>query len=414
MKLLKDKVAKLSFVALLAASSAAMLYTPTAAAHGEKSQAAFMRMRTIHWFDLNWSKEEVKVNDTMTVTGKFHVFAGWPETVDKPEIAFLNVGIPGPVFIRAGSWIGGHLVPRSASLELGETYEFKVLLKARRPGDWHVHSMLSVKGGGPIIGPGKWTTITGSMRDFVDPVTTLTGTTVDLETYNLDNTYFWHGLWYVIGLAWLAYWIRKPMFIPRSIAVEAGKANSLITPTDRKVGLGFTVGAIAIVAASMASTNEKYPITTPLQAGLLRGMKSIEMPATTVSVKVEDATYRVPGRAMQMTLKVTNNGDSPVRLGEFETASVRFLDSAVLEDTTGYPDDLLAEDGLTVSDNSPLAPGQTRTISVTASDAAWEVYRLADLIYDPDSRFAGLLFFFDAAGKRQMVTVDAPLIPVFI
>ncbi|HCW07257.1 MAG TPA: methane monooxygenase/ammonia monooxygenase subunit B, partial [Cytophagales bacterium] len=69
---------------------------------------------------------------------------------------------------------------------------------------------------------------------------------------------------------------------------------------------------------------------------------------------------------------------------------------------------------LTVSDNSPLAPGQTRTVEVTASDAAWEVYRLADLIYDPDSRFAGLLFFTDEAGNRQMVTIDAPLIPSFI
>ena len=414
MKLLKDKVAKLSFVALLAASSAAMLYTPTVAAHGEKSQAAFMRMRTIHWFDLNWSKEEVKVNDTMTVTGKFYVFAGWPETVDKPEVSFLNVGIPGPVFIRQGSWIGGQLVPRSVSLELGETYEFKVLLKARRPGDWHVHSMMNVQGGGPIIGPGKWTTITGSMKDFVNPVTTLTGETIDLETYNLDNTYFWHALWYAIGLAWLAYWVRKPMFIPRSIAIESGKSNTLITSTDKKVGMAFTAGTIALVAFGMTSTNAKYPITTPLQAGLLRGMKTFEMPAKTITVKVEDATYRVPGRAMQMTLKITNNGDSAVRLGEFNTASVRFLDSAVLEDTTGYPDDLLAEDGLTVSDNSPLAPGQTRTVQVTASDAAWEVYRLADLIYDPDSRFAGLLFFFDESGKRQMVTVDAPLIPVFI
>jgi len=74
----------------------------------------------------------------------------------------------------------------------------------------------------------------------------------------------------------------------------------------------------------------------------------------------------------------------------------------------------LAEEGLTVSDNSPLAPGQKRTVQVTASDAAWEVYRLADLIYDPDSRFAGLLFFWDAAGNRQLVTIDAPLIPTFI
>ena len=414
MKILKDKVAKLSFVALLITMTAAMFYTPTASAHGEKSQAAFMRMRTIHWFDLNWSKEEVPVNDTMTISGKFFVFTGWPETVDKPEISFLNIGIPGPVFIRAGSWIGGQLVPRSVSLELGETYEFKVLLKARRPGDWHVHTMLNVKGGGPIIGPGKWVTVTGSMGSFVNPVTTLTGETIDLETYNLSNTYFWHAAWYAVGLIWVAYWARKPLFIPRSIAVEAGKADSLITPADKKVTLAFAVGTIAVIAATMASTNEKFPITTPLQAGLLRGIKSIQLPVPTVAVKVEDATYRVPGRAMQMTLTITNNGDSPVRLGEFNTAGVRFLDAAVAQDETGYPDDLLAEEGLTVSDNSAIAPGQSRTVQVTASDAAWEVYRLADLIYDPDSRFAGLLFFYDAAGNRQLVTIDAPLIPTFI
>jgi len=414
MKLIKDKVAKLSFVALLVSVTAAMFYTPTASAHGEKSQAAFMRMRTIHWFDLNWSKDELSVNDTMTISGKFHVFAGWPETVDKPEISFLNIGIPGPVFIRAGSWIGGQLVPRSVTLELGETYEFKVLLKARRPGDWHVHTMMNVKGGGPIIGPGKWVTISGSMSNFKNPITTLTGETIDLETYNLSNTYFWHTFWYALGIAWMAYWARKPMFVPRIIAVDSGKADSLITGTDRKVALAFAAGSIAIVAMSMSSTNEQYPVTTPLQAGLLRGMKPLEMPAPTVSVKVEDATYRVPGRAMQMTLTVTNNGDAPIRLGEFNTAGVRFLDAAVAKDESGYPDDLLAEEGLTVSDNSALAPGQSRTIQVTASDAAWEVYRLADLIYDPDSRFAGLLFFYDDAGGRQMVMVDAPLIPSFI
>jgi len=414
MKILKDKVAKLSFVALLITMTAAMFYAPTASAHGEKSQAAFMRMRTIHWFDLNWSKEEVPVNDTMTISGKFFVFSGWPETVDKPEISFLNIGIPGPVFIRAGSWIGGQLVPRSVSLELGETYEFKVLLKARRPGDWHVHTMLNVKGGGPIIGPGKWVTVTGSMGSFVNPITTLTGETVDLETYNLGNTYFWHAAWYAVGLIWVAYWARKPLFVPRSIAVEAGKGDTLITAADRKVTLAFAVGTIAVIAASMASTNEKFPITTPLQAGLLRGIKSIQLPVATVAVKVEDATYRVPGRAMQMTLTITNNGDSPVRLGEFNTAGVRFLDAAVAQDETGYPDDLLAEEGLTVSDNSAIAPGQSRTVQVTASDAAWEVYRLADLIYDPDSRFAGLLFFYDATGNRQLVTIDAPLIPTFI
>lgn len=414
MKTIKDKIAKLSFVALLLAVTSAMFYTPAASAHGEKSQAAFMRMRTIHWFDLDWSTDEVAVNEQMTISGKFHVFAGWPETVDKPEVSFLNIGIPGPVFIRQGSWIGGQLVPRSVTLELGDTYEFKVLLKARRPGDWHVHTMMNVEGGGPIIGPGKWVTVTGTMGDFVNPLTTLTGTTLDLETYALDNVYFWHALWMSIGAAWLLFWVKRPMFIPRHIAVSSGKADTLISPLDKKVAMGFAAGTLGLVMFSLGATNEQYPITTPLQAGLMRGIKPIEMPETTVTVKVEDATYRVPGRAMQMTLTITNNGDSGIRLGEFNTASVRFLDADVTEDESGYPDDILAEEGLTQSDNSPIAPGETRTIEVTASDAAWEVYRLADLIYDPDSRFAGLLFFFDEDGNRQMTMVDAPLIPSFI
>ena len=414
MKLLKDRIAQWSMVGLLTAVAATSFYAPNAAAHGEKSQAAFMRMRTIHWYDLHWSKEKVNVNETVEISGKFHVFEGWPETVDVPDSAFLNIGIPGPVFIRKESYIGGQLVPRSVRLEIGKTYDFKVVLKARRPGDWHVHTMMNVEGGGPIIGPGKWITIEGSMSEFKNPLTTLTGQTIDLENYNLENTVFWHGFWYVFGLAWMVYWVRRPVFLPRFLMVNAGRADELVSGTDRKVGMAFAAATLLIVVFAMSTTNNKYPITIPLQAGTMRGMKPAAEEKSTVAVKVEDATYRVPGRAMRMTLTLTNNGDKAVRLGEFYTASVRFLASDVYKDTTGYPEDLLAEDGLQVSDNSPLAPGETRKVEVTASDAAWEVYRLADIIYDPDSRFAGLLFFFDADGNRTISQVDAPLIPSFM
>jgi len=414
MKLLKERIARWSMVGLMAGLAATSFYAPTASAHGEKSQAAFMRMRTIHWYDLKWSKEKVKVNDTVEITGKLHVFEGWPETVAEPDTAFLNIGIPGPVFIRKESYIGGQLVPRSVRLDIGKTYEFRVVLKARRPGDWHVHTMMNVEGGGPIIGPGKWITIEGSMGDFKNPLTTLTGQTVDLETYNLENTYFWHAFWYAFGLAWMLYWIRRPVFLPRFLMVNAGRADELVSGGDRKVAMAFAAATVLIVIFAMSAANNKYPITIPLQAGTMRGMVPINEGKSTIAVKVEDATYRVPGRAMRMKLTITNNGNKAVRLGEFYTASVRFLDSDVYKDTTGYPEDLLAEDGLEVSDNSPIAPGETRTVEVQASDAAWEVYRLADIIYDPDSRFAGLLFFFDADGNRQITQVDAPLIPSFM
>jgi len=288
------------------------------------------------------------------------------------------------------------------------------VLKARRPGDWHVHTMMNVKGGGPIIGPGKWLTIEGSMGDFKNPLTTLTGQSIDLETYNLENTYFWHTVWYGIGLAWMLYWVRRPVFLPRFLMVNAGRATELVSDGDRKIGMLFAAGTVLLVVFAMTSANSKYPITIPLQAGTMRGIKPAADEKSVVSVKVEDATYRVPGLAMRMKFTMTNNGNAPVRLGEFYTASVRFLDSDVYKDTTGYPEDLLAEDGLQVSDNSALAPGETRTVEVQASDAAWEVYRLADIIYDPDSRFAGLLFFFDAAGNRTVSQIDAPLIPSFM
>jgi len=414
MKTIRDRIARWSMVGVLMTLAAAVMYTPAASAHGEKSQAAFLRMRTIHWFDLNWSTDHLKVNEEMEVTGKFHVFDGWPESVDPPEVSFLNIGIPGPVFIRKESYIGDSFVPRSVRLEIGKTYTFRVVLKARRGGEWHMHTMLNVEGGGPIIGPGKWVTIDGKLSEFRNPITTLTGQTIDLETYNEGNIWFWHVLWYVIGIAWMWYFCMKPVFLPRLLMTNAGRGDELMTPTDKKVGLLFGAGTLLLVIFGFSSAQSKYPVTIPLQAGTMRGMKPIELPAPTVSVKMEEATYRVPGRAMKMVMTVTNNGDRPVQLCEFNTASVRFMNPEVCEDDTGYPEDLLADEGLTVVPNDPIAPGQTVTLEVTASDAAWEVYRLADIIYDPDSRMAGILFFYDDTGNRQMVLVDHPLIPTFM
>jgi methane/ammonia monooxygenase subunit B len=59
-------------------------YAPTAGAHGEKSQEPFLRMRTIMWYDVQWSTERVKVNEEMTLIGKFHVFEDWPVSVLPP------------------------------------------------------------------------------------------------------------------------------------------------------------------------------------------------------------------------------------------------------------------------------------------------------------------------------------------
>ena len=166
-----------------------------ASAHGERSQQAFLRMRTFNWYDVKWSKTELNVNEEMELTGKVHAFSGWPQAVAKPEESFLNVGEPGPVLIRKSAFVSGVPAPRTFSIEVGHDYEYKLVLKARRQGRYHVHVQINVKDGGPIVGPGQWITIKGDMANFTNDVTLLDGTTIDLEHYGIGWTMTYHFLW---------------------------------------------------------------------------------------------------------------------------------------------------------------------------------------------------------------------------
>src|ERR1700730_10995470 len=102
-------------------------------AHGEKSQAAFLRMRTLNWYDLKWSKTSVNVNDEYEITGKLYLMNARPAAIELPNQCFLNTGQPGAMAARLGVWVGGTFTPRSMRLEVGKTYAFRQLLKARRP-----------------------------------------------------------------------------------------------------------------------------------------------------------------------------------------------------------------------------------------------------------------------------------------
>ena len=90
-----------------------LTFTPsTALAHGEKALEPFIRMRTIQWYDVMWSKDKLNVNDEVVITGKFHVAEDWPRGVPKPDAAYLNVSSPGPVFVRTERYLNG---PRKGS-----------------------------------------------------------------------------------------------------------------------------------------------------------------------------------------------------------------------------------------------------------------------------------------------------------
>lgn len=399
---------------LLAAALAACAgLAGNAYAHGEAAQEAFLRMSTIQWYDTRWSASEVNVNDEIVVTGRFHVARYWPFNVPKPEMTFLNVGVPGPVFVRIASDIGGVNAAASMPLELGHDYEYRLVLRARKPGRYHVHPMLDIHDAGPIVGPGSWVTVNGSFATFTDPITTIGGMTVDLARYGLGWVVGWHIVWLVLAIVWLMYWLRKPLLIPRYEAVVQGEGESLITPTDRLMGGALLAAAIVIALVAMGMAATRYPVTIPLQVNQAYPRHLRDMPKT-VDVEIARAEYQVPGRRVRMWLTVTNNGSEPVRLGEFTTANLRFLNGQVVKPEPGYPEDLLAPTGLEVTPDVAIEPGQTKKLEVVATSVAWETERLASLINDPTSKIGGLLMFFGSeSNKRQVVEISSPVIPTF-
>ncbi|RLA42010.1 MAG: methane monooxygenase/ammonia monooxygenase subunit B [Gammaproteobacteria bacterium] len=395
-----------------------VLLAGDALAHGERAQLASMRMRTVHWFDTKVEPLNVKVGDIVTVTGKLVTSVWWPKHMPSiEETVFLNIGVPGPTFLRLHSEVNGVPMMRSTAFPLGKVYEYKTVLRARIAGRYHVHPILNVKDAGSLVDKGTWLEVAESDSDapFVNEVTTLPGDTINLETYGLEGVYTWHLIWIAMGVAYILYWLlRKELFIPRFIRIrELGpdRANELMTKKDFVVGSIFFTATLALILGGYIWAEHKYPITIPLQTGLVE-VEPIDIPTGGLELEVDHATYDLAGRSLSMQVKMTNNSDSPLRIGEFLTANIRFLNPDINEGEIYEGEEMVSKDGLTVSVDT-IQPGQTVDVELVASDALWEQYRMTGLIHDPDSRFAGMIFYYDENGERYFQEVGGAVLPNF-
>lgn len=389
-----------------------------AMAHGERATEPYIRTRTVQWYDVKWTTDRINVNDTVTVTGRFHLMDDWPDAVSKPDLVFMSNASPGAVLTRVESYINDLPARQSLKkLELGRDYTFKVVMKGRVPGRWHFHPMINVDGAGPIVGPGSWVEVAGSAADFRHAVTTLDGTRIeDTQNYGVAKAQAWQLVYILIAVVWLVWWLRRPLIVPRWLANQKGLQDLLVTRTDDKVAAAVLVAVLLVVIVGFVNVKADYPRVVPLQAGSLYTPPLPETPHM-VSVQFKKAEYDVPGRSMRMVIEVTNHATRPVRLGEFLTASLRFvnrsLPTAVAAIDPAYPKELLPASGIVVADDAPLAPGETRLIKMDATDAAWELERLVGFLTNVDSRVGALLFFYDDKGARHITSVAGPILPVF-
>lgn len=383
-------------------------------AHGEKNLEPYVRMRTIQWYDVQWSKQKFNVNEEVTVTGKFHVAEDWPVSVPKPDAAFLNISTPGPVLIRTERYLNGKPYMNSVALQPGGDYDFKVVLKGRLPGHYHIHPFFNIQDAGQVMGPGAWLDIAGDEADFTNNLQTINGEMVDMETYGLVNGISWHSFWALLGTAWLLWWVRRPLFIPRYRMLQSGLENELVTPLDKNIGKAILIGVPVLVFVLYTMTVSKYPKAIPLQASLDQILPlSAKVNAGVVDVETLRAEYRIPERSMKLSLKIKNGSDKPIQLGEFATGSVRFFNKAIPSQEQNNTESVVAAEGLSLDNPAPIQPGEQRTVLMTASDALWESERLDGLINDADSRIGGLVFFFDSEGERYVSSITSAVIPQF-
>jgi methane/ammonia monooxygenase subunit B len=386
----------------------------SASAHGEKALEPFIRMRTIQWYDVQFAQDKLEVNGEIAITGRFHVAEDWPRSVPQPDMAYLNVSAPGPVFVRTERYLNGQPWVSSAALKLGGDYDFKIVLKARIPGRYHIHPFFNLHDAGAVMGPGQWVEIGGDPATFTNTVKTLGGETIDMESYGFANGVSWHLLWIILGTAWLLWWVRRPLFIPRYKMLQSGREDALITPLDKTVAKAILVVVPLFVLGAYAMAENQYPHNIPLQAALDQiDPLPPAVNAGLIQVNLMRAEYHISARAMAMEAQIHNLSDQPVHVGEFATANLRFINPAVGVSDKNQDDAMVAAQGLSLDDSQPIPPGETRSVRITAADALWETQKLEGLFRDADSRLGGLLFLYEVGGKRHIASLSTAVIPKF-
>src|ERR1700730_1908222 len=146
-------------ISVLLAVGALVGTAVVASAHGENAQEGFLRMDTVTFTNVQFTKDTIKQGEDVTITGKATLLDTWPKTLGAPPPGFVNVAATGPVLLMKERLVNGMAAPDAIFVKKGNTYEFKLTLTGREPGRWHVHPTFAVEGSGTLIGPGQWITV---------------------------------------------------------------------------------------------------------------------------------------------------------------------------------------------------------------------------------------------------------------
>jgi len=401
-------------VSLLLGVGAALSTAAAAYAHGENSQEGFLRMETVAFSNVQFSRDTIRQGEDVTITGKATLLNTWPRTLGEPDTGFINVTAPGPVLLMKDRTVNGMSAPDAIFVKKGDSYDFKLTLTGRDPGRWHVHPTFAVAGSGTLIGPGQWITVQDA-GGFQNNHTLLNGQTVNLENYGIGQLTIFHWLGFAIGVAWMLYWTvpaiggpnhrtvsKLPVTLRIPLNTDAQEIG-LITKRDHKWSNVMMLATVGLLAVGWIYQSVMFPVKIPQQ--VLR-FAPPELPSAPVFAAAipKGATFDPNTSTLTMDVDVTNNGQSPMTLKGFTTSSLTFQDQASAG--TG------AEHVMTVGPTNTIAPGETKTLNLTLRDPVWRDARMIE-VNRPRIEVAGQLLFQDAQGTENQATIASSVNPIF-
>ena len=386
-----------------------------ASAHGENAQEGFLRMETVAFSDVTFSKDTIKQGEQLVITGKATLLDTWPKTLGEPDTGFINVTAPGPVLLMQDRQINGVEAPDAFFVKKGDSYEFKLTLVGRQPGRWHVHPTFAVAGSGTLIGPGQWITVQDA-GGFANNINLLNGQTVNLENYGVGQLTIFHWLGFALGMAWMLYWTvpkiggpnhRTVSKLPVTLRVPLntdGQDIGLITKQDHRVSNYLLAATLLLLAVGWVYQSVSFPIKIPQQVFRFTPPELPQAPQF-AQAQAKDATFDPQTSTLTMDVDVTNTGTTPMTLTGFTTSSLTFVDQASAP--TG------AEHVMSISPQPTVAPGETKTFNLTLRDPVWRDTRMIE-VNRPRIEVAGQLLFQDSGGAKNQTTIASSVNPKLI
>lgn len=397
---------RVSPVVFLAALLALVVGPASASAHGEVAQDPFLREETAAFYDVQFSTTSVKQGEDLTITGKVQLLDTWPRQLHEPDEAYLSVTTPGPVVVMVDREVGGQTMPMSMYPAKGKMYDFKMTVRGRTPGTYHIHPALYIAGVGPLIGPGQWVTINEAPGGFTFPVTLLNGVTIpDLQTYQTPLMLVFTSLTMLLGMAWLAYWtVPKPTVTRLAItnlipSNDIGSDFGLITRTDiRNVSI---IAALALLLLSAGGIYGKvsFPITLPPQV-IRYDAPALPDPPRLTEVSPAQSTYDAHTDTLTLKATVKNVGNNPISLQQLTIANHEFVLSSPQQP---WQTPMSAEPA------TPLNPGESREVTLRIAGGHLEDERLIPL-GEPLQAVTGVLVFSDSSGAKSYGAVRWPIV----